>query len=110
MGKQPFYANLEEETLANGQYRNVVYTVDGMFQLVYMSLKPQETIPMEVHPHTTQFFRVESGFGSIQIGGTLYALADGVGVVVPPNTRHEVVNLSKKDHLKLYTIYVPPEH
>jgi mannose-6-phosphate isomerase-like protein (cupin superfamily) len=34
----------------------------------------------------------------------------GDGVIVPAGTFHNVINTSKKDPLKLYTLYSPPNH
>jgi mannose-6-phosphate isomerase-like protein (cupin superfamily) len=31
-------------------------------------------------------------------------------VVIPSGTEHNVVNTSRSDQLRLYTIYSPPEH
>lgn len=55
-----YNANIEQLTLENGDFRKVLYTLQGM-QLVLMSLKPGEEIGAEVHPENDQFFRFESG-------------------------------------------------
>lgn len=55
-----YNANIEQLTLENGNFRKVLYTLQGM-QLVLMSLKPGEEIGAEVHPENDQFFRFESG-------------------------------------------------
>ena len=34
----------------------------------------------------------------------------GDAVVVPAGTRHNVINASKTEPLKLYTLYSPPNH
>lgn len=107
--QMPFKADIEDLTLKNRNYRKVIYTTDT-FQLVLMSLKPEEEIGFEQHPGRTQFFRIESGDGLIIVGSTEYNVTDGDVVVVPPNARHNVVNTSAKDRLQLYTIYAPPEH
>lgn len=105
-----FYAgDIEKQTIENKNYRRVLYTDDNL-QLVVMSLKPLQQIGGEVHPSTTQFFRVESGIGAVLIGETLLRVRDGVAFIVPPNTYHNVKNLSRTQALKLYTIYSPPEH
>jgi mannose-6-phosphate isomerase-like protein (cupin superfamily) len=31
-------------------------------------------------------------------------------VVIPAGTKHNVINVSDRDELKLYTVYSPPEH
>lgn len=111
---EPYYDNIEASTIDNRYYRNVVYT-DHNIQIVEMRLRPQEEIGLERHPGLTQFFRIESGIGMAQIEGahselTYYALSDGVAFAVPPNHLHNVINLSKTEDLKLYTIYSPPNH
>lgn len=101
---------LEKETLKNNNYRKVVSTTPHQ-QLVLMSLKPRVEIGGEVHPDTTQFFRIEDGECSVQIGkrGSVQVLKSGDSITVPPNKWHNVWNNGKKD-VKLYTIYSPPEH
>lgn len=104
-----FYDNIEQSTLQNNYYRRVIYTTPEM-QLVYMSLRPQEEIGMEKHPQTTQFIRIESGTGLAVIGTHSYLLKDGIAVIIPPNTDHNIINISSTNKLKLYTLYSPPEH
>lgn len=106
---QPLHINLEEETNDNTYYRRVIYTLPN-FQLVLMSLIPGQEIGMEVHPQNTQFIRVESGDGSAIINGNCHLLYDGVAVCIPPGAPHNIVNTSHNKCLKLYTIYVPPDH
>lgn len=106
---EPFAENIEQQTLDNEDYRRVAYTVPGSMQLVYMSILPGDDIPMEVHPNTTQFIRIESGIGIAEIDGVDHALADGVSVIIPPGAEHRIEN-SGYEPLKLYTIYTPPEH
>lgn len=103
-----YYDNIEDATLRNDYYRNVVYTNDQI-QIVLMSIEPGDEIGLERHQDTTQFFRIEKGVGMAQIGNTTYAISDGTALAVPPNTLHNIINASSK-HLKLYTIYSPPVH
>ncbi len=104
-----FCNNIEKATLENGNFRNVLYTSKHS-QLVLMSLKPEEDIGMEVHEENDQFFRFESGQGKCVIDGNEYALSDGVAVVVPAGAQHNIINTSKTEDLKLYTIYSPAHH
>ncbi len=104
-----FRGNIEKDTLENGKYRKVLYTGKHS-QLVLMSLRPKEEIGMEVHPDNDQFFRFESGQGKVIIDGTEYQVGDGVAVVVPAGARHNIVNTSASQDLKLYTIYSPAHH
>ena len=101
-----FSANIEKETLENGNFRKVLYTGKHS-QLVLMSLLPKEEIGMEVHPDNDQFFRFEKGQGKCLIDGNEYELADGSAIVVPAGAQHNIINTSGTDDLKLYTIYSP---
>ena len=104
-----FNANIEKETLANANFRKVLYTGKHS-QLVLMSLQPKEEIGMEVHPDNDQFFRFEKGQGQCIIDGNEYAVSDGSAIVVPAGAQHNVINLSETEALKLYTIYSPAHH
>src|ERR1035437_439962 len=107
--KKGYNANIEKDTLANTNFRKALYTAKHC-QLVLMSLKPNEEIGMEVHPDNDQFFRFEKGQGKCIIDGNEYNVGDGVAVVVPTGAKHNIINTSKTDDLKLYTIYSPPHH
>ena len=37
-------------------------------------------------------------------------MEDGSAVVIPAGTEHNIVNSSRRESLKLYTVYSPPEH
>ena len=104
-----FNENIEKATLENENYRKVLYTSKHS-QLVLMSLKPNEEIGMEVHPDNDQFFRFEKGQGKCVIDGNEYEVRDGSAVVVPAGARHNVINISDTEELKLYTIYSPAHH
>lgn len=101
---------LEKQTLANGDFRRVLYTGKHE-QLVVMRLRPGEEIGEETHPDTDQFFRIEEGEAAfIFDGAQRHAAGDGDAVVVPAGTRHNVINTSKTEDLRLYTVYAPPNH
>lgn len=104
-----FNANIEKETIENGNFRRVLYTGKHS-QLVLMSLKPGEEIGMEVHEENDQFFRIEEGEGQCVIDGNEYELSDGSSIVVPAGAQHNVINTSGGEDLKLYTIYSPAHH
>lgn len=108
MLKQPYAVNIERATLDNDNYRKVIATTEQM-QLVLMTLQPGERIPMETHPRTTQFIRVEGGRALVRAGGKRHVLTDGDSILIPPNTPHEVVQRGREP-LQLYTLYAPPEH
>lgn len=104
-----FVVNIEKDTLENGNYRKVLYTSKHS-QLVLMSLKPREEIGMEIHPDNDQFFRFEQGTGRCVIDGNEYDVADGAAVIVPAGAKHNIINISDSEELKLYTIYSPAHH
>jgi mannose-6-phosphate isomerase-like protein (cupin superfamily) len=101
--------NIEKLTLANGNFRKVLYSGHHS-QLVLMSLAPSEEIGMEVHTENDQFFRFEKGEGKVIIDGNEYKVGDGDAVVVPSGAEHNVINTSATEALKLYTIYSPAHH
>ena len=104
-----FKTAIENDTLGNTNFREVLYTSKHS-QLVLMSLRPGEEIGMETHKGNDQFFRVEKGHGKCWIDSNEYELRDGDAVVIPSGARHNIINLSDTEELKLYTIYSPPHH
>ncbi len=104
-----YVANIEKETLQNENFRKVLYTAKHS-QLVLMTLKPKEEIGAEVHETNDQFFRFEKGQGKVVIDGNEYDVSDGFAVIVPAGARHNVINISETEPLKLYTIYSPAHH
>lgn len=106
---QPLHINIEQTTLNNQNYRQVLTTTNNM-QLVIMSLLPGQDIGMEKHEHTSQFIRVEKGTGLAIIDNQQYPLSDGMIVVIPPRAHHNIINTSPTRRMQLYTIYTPPEH
>lgn len=104
-----YVGKIEELTLANSYFRQVIFT--GVHsQLVLMSLLPKEEIGMEMHESVDQFFRIEKGQGKVIMNGEESAISDGVAIVVPAGTQHNLINTSTTEELKLYTIYSPPNH
>lgn len=104
-----FKGNIETLTKENANFRQVLYTAKDC-QLVLMSLLPGEEIGSEVHPDINQFFRFESGEGRVLVNETEYTVKDGDAVIVPMGARHNVINTSSTESLKIYTIYAPPHH
>lgn len=102
-----FKGNIEKLALGNTYYRKVIFTSKQQ-QLVLMDLLPNEEIGTEIHPHTSQFIRVESGSGTAVIGCKKYILKNGDAVLVPSGTKHNII--AGKNGIQLYTIYSPPEH
>lgn len=104
-----YTTNIEEKTLQNENFREVLYTAQHS-QLVVMSLLPNEEIGTEVHETVDQFIRVEKGQAKAILNGEEHVLSDGVAIVVPAGIEHNIVNTSPEKKLKLYTIYSPAHH
>lgn len=103
-----YVVNIEAETLGNDNFRKVLYTA-GNSQLVVMSIEPGDEIGEEVHD-LDQFIRVEAGSAVAVLDGEERQLEADWAVVIPAGTRHNIINTSKAQKLKVYTIYSPPEH
>ncbi len=104
-----FKSNIEKDTIKNKNFRKVLYT-SAHCQLVLMSLKPKEEIGAETHAENDQFVRFEGGKGRVEIDDNKYMVKDGDAVVIPAGARHNVINTSATEELKIYTIYSPPHH
>lgn len=102
-----FVDNIEELSVANSDFRRVLYTAKNC-QLVIMSLKRGEEIGQEVHK-LDQFFRVEEGTGEAVLDGVSRPISAGFAIVVPAGATHNIINTGSRS-LKLYTIYSPPNH
>lgn len=103
-----YVANIEQESLANEFFRKVLYTAKNS-QLVVMSLKPGEDISEEVH-QLDQFIRCEHGVGKAVLDGVEHELNSGMAVLVPAGAKHNILNTSTDQPMKLYTVYAPPNH
>ena len=103
-----YVVNIEEESLKNENFRDVLYTAKNS-QLVVMILKPLEEIGEEIH-HLDQFIRVEAGEGKAILNDIPYEISDGFAVIVPSGAKHNIINTSSSQPMKLYTVYSPPNH
>ncbi len=104
-----FVTDIESATLANEDYRRVLFTGPNT-QLVLMTLQPGDEIGSEIHADHDQFIRIERGDGAVMLDGVKHRLSDGVAMVVPAGVEHNVINTSRNEPLRLYTLYSPPEH
>lgn len=105
----PFVANIEQATTKNENFRKVLFT-GAHEQLVVMTLQPGEELGLEIHEDTDQFLRVEQGEGKIVLDGKERPFEEDDAAVIPAGTRHNIINTSDDEPLKLYTIYAPPTH
>lgn len=112
-GPRPFVANIEEATLANGNYRTTLWTGKHL-QVTLMAIQPGHDIGLEVHETTDQFLRIEEGKATVYLGDTKDNLEsweanNDDAVIVPAGTWHNLVN-SGDAMLKVYSIYAPSQH
>lgn len=104
-----FYNQIEKTTEENTTFRTVLYTSKHA-QVVVMALQPGEEIGEEVHTENDQFFRIEVGACTVTIDDSMYQANAGDAFLVPAGAKHNVINESASESLKLYTIYSPPHH
>jgi mannose-6-phosphate isomerase-like protein (cupin superfamily) len=105
-----YVGEIEKLTEDNQYFRQVLYTGKHA-QLVVMCLKGGEEIGDEVHPNVDQFFRIEAGEAKFVFNEKEEHIAKaGDAVIVPAGTFHNVINTSRTESLKLYTVYSPPNH
>ena len=113
-GTEPIVVNIENVTKQNDTFRSSLWTGKHL-QLTLMSLKPGESIGLEIHPGVDQFIRIEQGTGFVQMGNSKNSLTfqqkvfDNYAFIIPAGKWHNLTNIGNIP-LKLYSIYAPPNH
>ena len=102
---------LVKDVFQNESHENVARTTPQL-QLVYVTLRPLESIPMETHTSATQMTRVESGKARVTLNDEriVVELNAGEAVWIPSGTKHRITNASDCEKLRLSTVYSPPQH
>ena len=108
MAKNNYNQDVSKLAKENENFRQVLFTTERS-QLVLMSVAPGDDIGEETHEDTDQILSFVAGSGEAVIEGESRPIAAGSVVVVPAGTRHNFINKGGKP-LKLYTVYVPPNH
>lgn len=103
-----YSGNVRDKTVANRNYREVLYTGPRM-QLAVMSVPVGEETGEEMLMGGDSFIRCESGEGKAIIDGAPYDMKPGDAFVVPAGTRYDIVNVSSGNPLQLYMLHAPPE-
>lgn len=104
-----FFGSIKDITMRNDNYRKVIDT-SKYSQLVIMSLEPLQEIGFETHTDTDQFIYIVDGLCMAQLEERKIMLFAGDCVMIHSGTRHNIQNADDNAHLKLFTIYSPPEH
>lgn len=99
--------NITDKTISNNKYRKTLFS-NKHLELVIMSLKPTDKIGEEIHKNTTQIINVINGSGVAIINKKKYLLKKNNLVIIPNNVSHNII--AGKNGLKLYSLYIPPEH
>jgi mannose-6-phosphate isomerase-like protein (cupin superfamily) len=103
-----FITNIGKTLMENTDFRRVLYTTKRS-QLVVMTLKPGEEIGEETHT-LDQFINIAVGSGKAVLNGNETEIGIASVIVVPAGTRHNIINTSQIEPMKLYTLYCPPDH
>ena len=113
-GAEPLVINIEQAAENNNTYRTALWTGEHM-QVTLMCIPAGGDIGPEIHPHTEQFIRIESGCALAVMGKNKELLnirqkiSGGCAVIVPAGTWHNIINIGKTP-LKLYSVYAPVQH
>lgn len=114
IGPRPQSFDLEQATVANENYRTVVWS-GRYLQVTLMSIPVGSDIGLELHAETDQFLRLDAGKGRVQMGPSKDELtfdkevSDGWCVLVPAGTWHNITNVGDEP-MQVYAIYAPVHH
>ncbi len=113
-GAEPTVLDIESYTLANENFRTVLWT-GGNLQVTVMAIPVGGDVGLELHNGIDQFLRVEEGTAQVMMGDSADKLdfvkevKDDYAIFVPAGKWHNIVNKGDKT-LKIYSIYAPAEH
>lgn len=114
-GAVPYVFDVEGSTEDNTNFRTAAWTADTL-QLTLMSIPVKGDVGLEMHDDVDQFLRVESGMAKVYMGPTADSMRmigvakDGDAILVPSGSWHNIVNISPKKSLQLYSLYGPQQH
>lgn len=101
--------DINQASLDNKAFRRVLWTGKDS-QLVLMSLEAGEEIGEEVHEDVDQLLFFTAGSGKAILNDEEIDFTAGQAVAVPVGTKHNFINTSADEAVKLFTVYSPPEH
>ena len=100
--------------MQNLNFRTAIWT-GNYLQMTLMSIPPCGEIGQEMHPDTDQLLRIEQGIALVKMGkiknqwNFQQSVSKGDAIFVPAGTWHNVINMGK-NHLKVSSVYAPPNH
>lgn len=100
--------NLVKKISDNENFRKVLFT-GNKSQLVVMNLRSGEAIGEETHKNVEQIIYLYSGKASVVLNGVAQSVKAGDVIVITAGTKHNIINIGKAS-LKIFTVYVPPNH
>lgn len=113
-GPAPGTGNLARLARQNTDFRRVLWTGKNL-QLTVMDIPPRGEIGLEIHPRTDQLLRIEEGRAVVRMGSTRdtlefqRSLGESDTIWIPCGVWHNVLNAGCC-HLKLSSLYAPPQH
>ncbi len=99
------HINLFSDAKENKKFRRVIFTGKHS-QLSIMSLKPGESVEWGIG-NVDKIILVVAGQGVAEIAGEERPVREGDLIFITAGTRHNLVNSSEDDDLKLAMIYAP---
>lgn len=99
---------ITKKAVDNTFFRRVLKTAEHT-QIVLMCVPPEGEIGEEVHPDNDQVLFLVEGEGLVILDGQEFPYKKNDLVLVKSGTRHNIINIGKKD-LKIITAYSPPHH
>ena len=113
-GAEPTVLDIESYTLANENFRTVLWT-GGNLQLTVMAIPVGGEVGLEQHHDIDQFLRIEQGTARVLMGDSRDRLdfvreaSADFAILVPAGKWHNILNTGQEP-LKLYSVYAPAEH
>ena len=105
---------IRKATLYNNYFRRELWTGEHL-QITVMAIPAGGEVGKEIHENLDQFLVVEQGSAAVFMGESEEMLSfvgeatEGMGILVPAGTFHNVLN-DGKIPLKMYSVYAPPKH
>jgi mannose-6-phosphate isomerase-like protein (cupin superfamily) len=111
-GSGGYYDNIDVEAKKNTNLHKDIYswapqgTTSALMNITLTHLDPKQETGMKTRSFDLQVVKGVEGVGLVIIGGATQVLNPGMMLVIPPNVSYNIINVSAKDPLKMYTTHV----